>query len=78
MKMTLRKVRDVRRLDLDYVLINPQDFDSEFHSDFEIESLPESPPDQQPEIKEETLEKPVAEVESKPRRTKKEEVNSDG
>ena len=70
--MALRKVRDNRRTDLEYVLINPHDFNSEFYSDFEVE--------QQPEIEAvnpvETA--PAVETEPRTRKVKKDEVNSDG
>lgn len=70
--MPLRKVRDIRREDLDYVLINPNDFNSEFHSDI--------PAEQQPEIETvNPIEKTTAtEAETRVRKVKKEEVNSDG
>lgn len=70
--MALRKVCDIRRPDLDYVLINPNDFDSEFHSDIKA--------DQQPEIETvNPIEKATAiEAEARVRKVKKEEVASDG
>lgn len=75
--MALRKVRDVRRQDLPYVLINPNDFDSEFHTDIETEQQPEIEtvnPIETPNA----VEIPAVEAEPKPRKVRKEEVNSDG
>lgn len=67
----LRKVRDSRRPDLDYVLINPEDFNSEFYSEFQSETEPEIPSENPPET-------PAVEVEIKQsRKGRKEDINSD-
>lgn len=71
----LRKVRDSRRPDLDYVLINPEDFNSEFYSEFQSETEPEISAETPSENPPET---PAVEVEIKQsRKGRKEDINSD-
>ncbi len=69
--MGLRKVRHILRPDLDYVLINPHDFDSEFHSEFKVEQQAAV------ETANPTETTTASETEPKARKVRKEEVNTD-